>query len=71
LATAERYFALLTAGDDSRSIPQSIIFRAFNFPGGAFPGSTVEAGLWNLSGKREQPLASLPLLVRFSAISTI
>src|SRR5437879_4487861 len=37
-------FALLKAGDDSRSIPESIVLRAFNFPGGAFPGPTVEAG---------------------------
>jgi hypothetical protein len=31
-------FALLKEGDDSRSIPESIVLRAFNFPGGAFPG---------------------------------
>jgi hypothetical protein len=61
-------FALLTAGSDSRSIPESIILRAFNFDGGAFPGPTVEEGfkkLRQLSGKRELPLTSLPLLVRF------
>ena len=61
-------FALLQAGSDSRSIPESIILRAFNFDGGAFPGPTVEEGfkkLRQLSGKRELPLMSLPLLVRF------
>lgn len=61
-------FALLTAGSDNRSIPESIVLRAFNFDGGAFPGPTVEAGqkqLQQLSGKRELPLTSLPLLVRF------
>jgi hypothetical protein len=61
-------FALLKAGSDSRSIPESIVLRAFNFDGGAFPGPTVEAGqkqLRQLSGKRELPLTSLPLLVRF------
>lgn len=61
-------FALLQAGSDSRSIPESIILRAFNFDGGAFPGPTVEEGfnrLRQLSGKRELPLTSLPLLVRF------
>jgi hypothetical protein len=44
------------------------VLRAFNFDGGAFPGPTVEAGqkqLRRLSGKRELPLASLPMLVRF------
>lgn len=57
-------FALLTAGSDNRSIPESIVLRAFNFPGGAFPGPTVEAGqkqLRQLSGKRELPLT----MVRF------
>jgi hypothetical protein len=61
-------FALLKAGTDSRSIPETIVFRAFNFEGGAFPGSSVEEGLsviHRLSGKRELPLTSLPLLVRF------
>ena len=61
-------FALLKAGSDNRSIPESIVLRAFNFPGGAFPGPTVEAGfnqIRKLSGKRELPLTSLPLLVRF------
>jgi hypothetical protein len=61
-------FALLKEGSDNRSIPQSIVLRAFNFDGGAFPGSTVEAGqekLRQLSGKRDLPLTSLPMLVRF------
>jgi hypothetical protein len=65
-------FALLTAGSDSRSIPASIVLRAFDFPGGAFPGPTVEAGfsqIRKLSGKRELPLTSLPLLVRFRDIN--
>jgi hypothetical protein len=65
-------FALLTAGSDSRSIPESIILRAFNFDGGAFPGPTVEEGfkkLRQLSGKRDLPLTSLPLLVRFRDLS--
>ncbi|MEO8321254.1 MAG: hypothetical protein ABI561_23350 [Bradyrhizobium sp.] len=64
-------FALLKAGSDNRSIPESIILRAYNFDGGAFPGATVEAGqqkLRQLSGKRELPLTSLPLLVRFRDI---
>jgi hypothetical protein len=61
-------FALLKAGSDSRSIPESIVLRAFSFDGGAFPGPTVESGLKQLerlSGKRELPLDSLPMLVRF------
>jgi hypothetical protein len=61
-------FALFKEGSDDRTIPQSIILRAFNFPGGAFPGPTVESGLnqiKQLSGKRELPLTSLPMLVRF------
>ncbi|QWG21943.1 hypothetical protein KMZ93_18375 [Bradyrhizobium sediminis] len=61
-------FALLKADTDNRSIPESIVLRAFNFPGGAFPGPSVEEGLkqlQRLSGKRELPLTSLPLLVHF------
>jgi hypothetical protein len=61
-------FALLKASSDSRSIPETIVLRAFNFEGGAFPGPTVESGLKqlrSLSGARELPLTSLPLLVRF------
>jgi hypothetical protein len=61
-------FALLKEGNDSRSRPETIVFRAFNFEGGAFSGSSVEEGLRkirSLSGKRELPLTSLPMLVRF------
>jgi hypothetical protein len=61
-------FALLAAGTDSRSIPESIILRAYDFDGGAYPGHSVEEGqeqLRRLSGKRELPLDSLPMLVRF------
>ncbi|UPJ53770.1 hypothetical protein IVB30_22140 [Bradyrhizobium sp. 200] len=65
-------FALLQAGSDSRSIPESIVLRAFNFDGGAFPGPTVEEGfkkLRQLSGKRDLPLDNLPMLVRFRDIN--
>jgi hypothetical protein len=61
-------FALLKADTDSRSNPESIVLRAFNFDGGAFPGTSVEDGLKQLRrlfGRRELPLTSLPLLVRF------
>jgi hypothetical protein len=61
-------FALLKAGSDSRSIPETIVFRAFDFPGGIFPSGSVEDGfrqIRQLSGKRELPLTSLPMLVRF------
>ncbi len=60
-------FALLKADTDSRSTPETIILRAFNFPGGVLPGP-IDVGLRQLerlSGKRELPLTSLPLLVRF------
>lgn len=60
-------FALLKGDTDSRSGPEYIVLRAFNFPGGAFP-SPVTDGLrqiQRLSGKRELPLTSLPMLVRF------
>lgn len=60
-------FALLRAGTDSRSGPEYIVLKAFNLPGGALP-SPVTSGLQqvrHLSGKRELPLKSLPLLVRF------
>jgi hypothetical protein len=60
-------FALLKADTDSRSIPETIVLRAFGFPGGVLPGP-IDAGLrqlQHLSGKRELPLTSLPLLVRF------
>lgn len=65
-------FALLKAGSDSRSIPESIVLRAFNFDGGAFPGPTVEEGfkkLRQLSGKRDLALDNLPMLVRFRDIN--
>lgn len=64
-------FALLKAGSDSRSGPEWIALRAFNLPGGSFP-RPVEEGVKqvrSLSGKRELPLGSLPLLVRFRNIS--
>jgi len=60
-------FALLKADTDSRSGPEFMVLRAFNFPGGALP-SPVASGLQqvrHLSGKRELALTSLPLLVRF------
>jgi hypothetical protein len=60
-------FALLKADTDSRSAPETIVLRAFNFPGGALP-EPIDEGLrqlQRLSGKRELPLTSLPLLVRF------
>ncbi|MDP3703415.1 MAG: hypothetical protein Q8R78_03420 [Candidatus Omnitrophota bacterium] len=60
-------FALLKADTDSRSTPETIVLRAFNFPGGVLPGPIDEGlrQLQRLSGKRELPLTSLPLLVRF------
>ena len=61
-------FALLKEGSDSRSNPESIVFRAFDFPGGALPGDSVSDGLkqiGQLSGKRELLMTNLPLLVRF------
>ncbi|QWG24635.1 hypothetical protein KMZ93_06990 [Bradyrhizobium sediminis] len=60
-------FALLKGDSDSRSGPEYIVLRAFDFPGGALP-SPVVSGLrqvQRLSGKRELRLTSLPLLVRF------
>jgi hypothetical protein len=60
-------FALLKGGADNRSAPEWIVLRAFDFPGGSLP-RPVEEGLkqvQHLSGKRELPLDSLPLLVRF------
>jgi hypothetical protein len=65
-------FALLRAGNDSRSIPETIVFRAFGFPGGIFPQGSVEdllKEIRQLSGKRELPLTSLPMLVRFRDIN--
>jgi hypothetical protein len=64
-------FALLKGDTDSRSGPEYIVLRAFDFFGGAFP-SPVMNGLrqvQRLSGKRELPLTSLPLLVRFRDIN--
>src|ERR1700712_5830669 len=60
-------FALLRAGDDIRSAPETIILRAFDFPGGIFQGPPNEVlrDFERLSGKRELPLTSLPMLVRF------
>lgn len=60
-------FALLKGDTDSRSGPEYIVLRAFDFPGGALP-SPVISGLRQvrrLSGKRELPLTRLPMLVRF------
>jgi hypothetical protein len=60
-------FALLKGDTDDRSGPEWIVLRAFNFPGGSLP-RPVEDGLkqvQRLSGKRDLPLTSLPLLVRF------
>jgi hypothetical protein len=60
-------FALLKADADSRSGPDYIVLRAFDFPGGALP-SPVVSGLQqvrHLSGKRQLALTSLPLLVCF------
>jgi hypothetical protein len=59
-------FALLKEDTDSRSGPEWIVLRAFDFPGGSLP-RPVEEGVKQvkrLSGKRELPLTSLPLLVR-------
>lgn len=60
-------FALLKGDTDSRSGPEYIVLRAFNFPGGAFPHPVSEglSQVSRLSGKRELPLTSLPMLVRF------
>ncbi|UZE49811.1 hypothetical protein ONR75_03160 [Rhodopseudomonas sp. P2A-2r] len=60
-------FALLRPDEDVRSGPEWIVLRAFGFPGGAFP-EPVSDGLrqvQQLSGRRDLPLTSLPLLVRF------
>ncbi|KRR22285.1 hypothetical protein [Bradyrhizobium retamae] len=64
-------FALLREDTDSRSGPEWIVLRAFNFPGGSLP-SPVEEGIkqvQHVSGKRELPLDSLPMLVRFRDIN--
>jgi hypothetical protein len=60
-------FALLKGDSDTRSGPDYIVLRAFNFPAGALP-SPVTNGLSQvkrLSGKVDLPLTILPLLVRF------
>jgi hypothetical protein len=67
LGSRGKLFALLVADTDSRSGPEWIVLRAFNFDGGSLPGP-VEEGMKQvsrLSGKRELPLDSLPMLVRF------
>jgi hypothetical protein len=65
-------FALLKAGNDSRSIPETIVFRAFGFPGGIWPQGTVEhvfETVRQLSGERELPFENLPMLIRFADIN--
>ena len=60
-------FTLLMADADTRSGPEWIVLRAFDFPGGSLP-RPVEEGikqLQRLSGKKDLPLDSLPMLVRF------
>lgn len=67
LGTRGTVFALLKEGVDVHSGAEYIVFRAFGFPGGAFP-SPITYGLQQarqLSGQRDLPLTSLPLLVRF------
>jgi hypothetical protein len=64
-------FALLKAGEDSRSSAEWIVLRAFDLPGGSFP-RPVEKGVnevRQLSGKVDLPMKSLPLLVRFRDIN--
>jgi hypothetical protein len=64
-------FALLAAGADSRSGAEWIVLRAFDFDGASVP-SPIEGGIkqiLRLSGKRELPLDSLPLLVRFRDVN--
>jgi len=64
-------FVLLKAGNDSRSGPETIVFRAFNFPNGVIP-HPVDDGLiklQQLSGTREIALSSLPMMVRFRDIN--
>jgi hypothetical protein len=58
---------LLKAGDDIRSALETIILRAFDYPGGIFQGPPYEVlrDFERLLGKRELPLTSLPMLVRF------
>jgi hypothetical protein len=64
-------FVLLTEGSDDRSGAEWIVLRAFDFDGGSLP-RPVEEGVKQvsrLSGKRELPLDSLPMLVRFRDIN--
>ncbi|TPQ33681.1 hypothetical protein C2U70_18815 [Bradyrhizobium guangdongense] len=63
LGTRGTLFALLRAGDDIRSSPESIILRAYGFQGSLIDGGMQH--LRQLSGKRDLPLTSLPMLVRF------
>jgi hypothetical protein len=67
LGTRGTLFALLRPGADDRSGPDYIVLRAFGFSGGSLPRPVVEGlrQVRGLSGKRELPLTSLPLLVRF------
>jgi hypothetical protein len=60
-------FALLMAGSDYRSGPESIVLKTFGLSGGAFPGwdDASLKKLRSLAGKRELPLDSLPMIVRF------
>ena len=64
-------FALLRAGQDSRSEPATIVLRAFNFSGGAMPIPAQDGihQVRRLSGKADLPLTSLPLLVRFRNVN--
>ena len=64
-------FALLIAGSASRSGPELIVLNTYGLPGGAFPGWDAESlkKLRSLSGKRELPLDSLPMLVRFRDVN--
>lgn len=67
LGSKGQLFALLKAGEDSRSGPDYILLRGFGFDGGALP-RPVEKGISEvnrLTGKVDLPLASLPMLVRF------
>lgn len=65
-------FALLKEGDDTRSLPPTIVFRAFGFSGGIWPQGSVDdlfKTIRQLSGERELPLDNLPMLVRFRDIN--
>ena len=64
-------FALLKAGADGRSGAEWIVLRAFGFDGGSLPRPVKEGvkQVSRLSGKRELPLDSLPMLVRFRDIN--